>query len=227
MIALQYQLSLPTDYDIEPLRTRIPEIGKRFDAMPGLGIKAFLLRKQGVDGSPVTQYAPFYLWTEPAAAAEFLWGSDGFTGVVRKYGRPAAQTWIGGGYRRGAAFGDLPTHAVRTVASIEPDMAPSGPAVAAEAMLASRLDESSLHSAAWAIDPRTWELMTFTLHAHRPDPHGGELYDVPHLSSPHEADLHARHAPGADEHANAGWIAFPRREQVDESVRNMQDFQDD
>ncbi len=32
MIALQYQLNQPSDYDVAPLRARIPQIGARFDS---------------------------------------------------------------------------------------------------------------------------------------------------------------------------------------------------
>ncbi|WP_033341783.1 DUF4865 family protein [Catenuloplanes japonicus] len=184
MIALHYQLNLPSDYDVSPLRARIPEIGKRFDRLPGLGVKAFLLRDLG---GGAAQYAPFYLWTDPAAAARFLWDDNGsgLGGVIGKYGRPVVQTWIGGGYRRGAAFGGTVTHAVRRVGPVAGE--PSEVAAATRDALAT--GEPGVHSAAWGIDPRTWELMTFTLHTHRPDADGGELYEVPHLSAPHEADL--------------------------------------
>lgn len=186
MIAMQYQLNLPSDYDVAPLRSRIPQIGARFDTLPGLGVKAFLLRDLGAGA---TQYAPFYLWTDVAAATRFLWDDDGagLGGVIGKYGRPVVQTWLGGGYLRGAAFGAPVLHAVRRVEPV--DGAPAEVAAAVRASLEARRDEVGLHSVAWGIDPRTWELMTFTLHAGRPDASGGELYEVPYLSAPFEADL--------------------------------------
>ncbi len=94
MLAMNYQLTLPQSFDMEALRERIPQIGARFDDLPGLGFKAFLFRKQGKNGSPVNQYAPFYVWNDQTAANRFLWEGGGFDGVVRAYGRPIVQTWL-------------------------------------------------------------------------------------------------------------------------------------
>ncbi|MFI2271274.1 MULTISPECIES: DUF4865 family protein [Catenuloplanes] len=186
---MQYRMSLPADYDMDIIRRRIAAGGPRFDGTPGLGLKAFLMRESGVDGSPVHQYAPFYLWTDSAAAARFLWAGGGFAGVVASFGRPVVQTWIGGGYHRGAAFHEPITHAVRQVAPIPVDADPAGTAAEVGAAVRDRLGEDGLHSIAWAVDPRTWETMTFALHAGRPDPRGGELYQAPYVCAPHEPEL--------------------------------------
>jgi hypothetical protein len=186
MIIMNYQLNLPRTHDMAALRERIPQIGARFDTMPGLGAKAFLLREQGVHGSPLNQYAPFYLWADDDAAAEFLWGGPQFTGVVSAYGRPVVQTWIGGGYVRGSALAETPAWAVRTTTKLPNDAAPAETAARAHDALNARAGEAGLHSAAFGIDPRTWELVTFTMHTAQPQPGAGELYEIPHLSAPAE-----------------------------------------
>ncbi|WP_306839270.1 DUF4865 family protein [Catenuloplanes nepalensis] len=186
---MQYRLNLPADYDIDIIRQRIASAGPLFDHTPGLGLKAFMLREKGVDGSPLHQYAPFYLWADSAAAATFLWDGGGFARVVASFGRPVVQTWIGGGYHRAAAFTQPITHAVRRVAPIPADADPAETATVVGAAVRDRLAEPGLHSIAWAVDPRTWESMTFALHAGRPDPSDGELYQVPHVSAPHEPAL--------------------------------------
>jgi hypothetical protein len=192
MIILNYQLSLPHTFDMAALRARIPSIGARFDAVPGIGAKAFLVREKGVNGSPLNQYAPFYLFTSESAAAAFLWEGEEFSGVVAAYGRPVAQTWIGGGYLRGPAIATTPSWAVRRVTRLPVDEAPARTAAAAHDSLLKRANESGLHSAAFGIDPRTWELVAFSMHVERPDPKDGELYEVVHLSAPDEAGLAAR-----------------------------------
>jgi hypothetical protein len=194
MFVMNYQMSLPSEYDVDSLRTGIPRAGKRFDDVPGLGIKAWLLRQKGVDGSPLNQYAPFYLWSDLSAAATFLWDNDEFSGLVDWLGRPVVQTWVGGGYHRGPAFGETVTHAVRTVTRLAPDIAPAETATELRAAVGQRLDEPGLHSIAWAIDPRTWESLTFVMHSRRPDPRGGELYEVPYvsMSAPDEVALHEK-----------------------------------
>lgn len=152
--------------------------------MPGLGVKAFLLREKGVDDSPVSQYAPFYIWADDDAAARFLWGGDQFTGVVEAYGRPVVQTWIGGGYYRGPGVGEVPTWAVRAVTPLPGDVAPAETASMTSDLLASRTAERGLHSATFGIDPRTWQLVVFSMHTERPRRNDGELYTIPHLSAP-------------------------------------------
>lgn len=189
MIILNYQLTLPRSFDMAALRERIPSIGARFDDRAGIGAKAFLVREQGVDGSTVNQYAPFYLFTDDAAVAAFLWQGDDFTGVVSAYGRPVGQTWIGGGYYRGPAVAQTPLWAVRTVSRLPADEAPAATAVATRALLEARRHENALHSAAFGIDPRTWELVVFAMHTTKPDPLNGELFEVVHLSAHDEARL--------------------------------------
>ena len=180
-------MSLPVDYDTDVIRQKIPEVGRSFDETPGLGLKVFLLRERGADKSPINQYAPFYLWTDIAAAASFLFHEGGFAEVTNTYGRPIVQTWLGGAYHRGKAYESPVTHAVRLLRRIPSDIDPSITAAVALEEILGRLEESTLHSVAWAIDPRTWELVTLTLHSQRPATFNGELYQVLHVSSP-EAD---------------------------------------
>ncbi len=74
MHALQYELTLPADYDMRIVRDRVARRGPLLDAWPGLGVKAYLVRERGVHGSPVNQYAPFYLWNTVEGMNAFLWG---------------------------------------------------------------------------------------------------------------------------------------------------------
>ncbi|MEP6481600.1 MAG: DUF4865 family protein [Rhodoglobus sp.] len=183
MLAMNYQLTLPQTFDMDALRDRIPLIGKRFDALPGLGFKAFLFREQGKNGSPVNQYAPFYVWSDPAAANRFLWEGGGFDGVARAYGRPIVQTWLGTRVAFGADASSAPTWAVRHVEQVR-----EGRVLEELVREASeRVDElaggKNVHSVAFAVDPRTWTSVEFTLLTERPEGDlGDEVYEVPYLS---------------------------------------------
>ncbi len=73
MYATQYEIRLPADYDVDVVRQRVARRGHALDAFPGLGLEAHLIRERA-DGAAVDEYAPFYLWTEPAAMGRFLWG---------------------------------------------------------------------------------------------------------------------------------------------------------
>lgn len=71
MHAMQYEITLPADYDMGIVHERVAARGRLLDAFPGLGLKAYLVRERGAD-SPVNQYAPFYLWVTPEGMNSFL-----------------------------------------------------------------------------------------------------------------------------------------------------------
>jgi hypothetical protein len=66
MYAMRYAITLPSDYDMNIIRHRVATRGHLLDTFHGLGLKAYFIRERGVDGSPVNQYAPFYLWASIA-----------------------------------------------------------------------------------------------------------------------------------------------------------------
>ncbi|MEU2358800.1 DUF4865 family protein [Streptomyces misionensis] len=144
------------------------------------------------NGSPLNQYAPFCLWADDDGAARFLWHGPEFSGVVGTYGRPVVQTWIGGALRRGPGFDTDPTWTVRTTSRVPADEAPAATPAAAEEAVAALAERPGVHSAAFGIDPRTGELMTFSMHAEQPNPADGELYEIPYLSA---SSIHLRCAP--------------------------------
>jgi hypothetical protein len=190
MLAMQYEITLPADYDMETIRHRVATTGRVLDAYPGLGVKAFLIRRRGVDGSTVNQYAPFYLWADAAAAASFLWSGAGFTAIVRDFGRPVVQTWIGGTVHQ-ADWRTPPAYALRRRTALAADTDIVELARATDPRLARAVDAGDAQLAAYGIDPRTWELVSLTLHGERPDriPEDSELFEVLHIASPERRHL--------------------------------------
>ncbi|WP_028938204.1 DUF4865 family protein [Pseudonocardia spinosispora] len=187
MLAMQYEITLPADYDMSVIRTRIATRGHLLDTYQGLGLKAYLVREVGVHGSPVNQYAPFYLWRDTAGTAGFLWRGDGFGGIVRDFGRPVVRTWVGGRFGFGTAQGA--EYATKVVCPLEPDVDPVEVATRADAELAELRTRPGVYAAAFAVDPTTWQLVRFTLWEQAPAEWEGTLYDVGHLSSPEIAEL--------------------------------------
>lgn len=170
MHAMQYEITLPADYDMAIIRHRIATKGPLLDDFPGLGLKAYCVRERA-DGSPVNQYSPFYLWQTVAGMNAFLWG-DGFRSLCESFGRPVVQQWTGLAFLRGPGFGVTPTRASKVVTRISPDEIQD--AVAALTV------EDGMHSTALAVDTRGWELVRFTLYEDNPDAE----YTVGHLSAP-------------------------------------------
>ncbi|AZM51842.1 DUF4865 domain-containing protein [Streptomyces sp. WAC 01529] len=191
MHAMQYEITLPADYDMGVIRHRVESKGHLLDAFPGLGFKAYLMRERGRDGSPVNQYAPFYLWNTPAGMHSFLWG-PGFQGLVDDFGRPVVQHWSALAYEESATPTVTPRVALRHRRSI-PEGTPL-PGLAEELACATKelVKESDALSAVAAVDPRTWEVVHFSLWEHEvPEGRPGDVFQVLHLSTP-ERDRLAR-----------------------------------
>ncbi|MDQ0383173.1 DUF4865 family protein [Amycolatopsis thermophila] len=169
---MQYELTLPADYDMGIIHHRVATRGHRTDAFPGLGLKAYLVRERGVHGSPVNQYAPFYLWHDTGGMARFLVGGGGFQGIVDDFGRPPVRHWTGIALQRG------PARQPRAASRETTPFTELGDHLEQLADLARRDD---VHTAALGVDPYSWELVRFTLWAHP----GPGRYEVLHLSSPH------------------------------------------
>ncbi|MCS0603875.1 DUF4865 family protein [Streptomyces sp. LP11] len=181
MHAMQYEVTLPADYDTAVIRARVEHVGRRLDDWDGLGIKAYLLRERGRYGSPVNQYAPFYLWNTVAGMNRFLWGGA-FQGLVDDFGRPEVRQWTGLAHAEGrgtdAAFAvrrRVPVPDRRDLSELMAE------AVAATERLAGA-DGAVL--AAAAVDPHRWELVHFSLWEHDAPQAEGDVFEVLHLSAP-------------------------------------------
>jgi hypothetical protein len=183
MQAMQYEITLPADYDMGIIHRRVAEKGHLTDAFEGLALKAYLVRERGVAGSPVNEYAPFYLWNTTAGMNAFLWG-PGFHGLSQDFGRPVVRSWLGLAYQRGPEFGTTPTAAVRQVLPVPADADPAELIERLLTALPTKADRPGVHSIAVAVDTTRWELVTLTLGADPLDHLLGERYQVHHLSAP-------------------------------------------
>ena len=196
MYATQYEITLPADYDMQIIRKRVAGAGHVFDDRAGLGMKAYLIRERGVAGSPVNQYAPFYLWNDGGAMAHFLVGGGGFQNIVRDFGRPVVRQWTGLACHAGPAHGATPQAAARRLTPVPDD--PGGTGTGLATLIeqeTERLRElgrrDGLHTAALAVDPHHWQLVRFTLWADAAaeDADAAERYEGLHLSAPGLAGL--------------------------------------
>ncbi|WP_326725024.1 DUF4865 family protein [Streptomyces sp. NBC_00243] len=183
MHAMQYELTLPADYDMNIIRARATGKGPLLNDFPGLGLKAYLMRERGVDGSPVNQYGPFYLWNTPEGMNSFLWG-PGFQGLVDDFGRPEIRHWTCLSYEEGVAAGSPARVAVRGRQSV-PEGVRLSEVMAGAVREAERL--ASLDGAVCAaavVDPRHWELVHFSLWDHDAPKAPGEVFQVLYVNTP-------------------------------------------
>jgi hypothetical protein len=186
--AMQYGITLPADYDMGVIRDRVATKGHLLDGWEGLGLKAFLIRERGVHGSPVNQYAPFYLWNTVGGMNSFLWGGP-FQGIPDDFGRPSVRQWSGLAYEEGGAAGSA-----ARVAVLRRQPVPDGVRLTEVAAEAARetgrlAGEDGALLAAAAVDTSRWELVHFSLWEHDAPKPGGEVYEVLHLSAPERGRL--------------------------------------
>lgn len=188
MYATQYEVTLPADYDMKIIRHRVATKSSVFDTAPGLGLKAFVIRERGVDGSPVNQYAPFYLWTTVEGMNNFFWGGA-FSAFCDSFGRPAVHHWIGVAFAHGPAQAIAPGSATRRTELIPQDADPAALIDNAVGDLREHSLLPAVHSTALVVDTRRWEFAQFTLWQGSAPHDAGTRYEVLHLSTPHVADL--------------------------------------
>ncbi|WP_416969749.1 DUF4865 family protein [Streptomyces sp. 4F14] len=184
MHAMQYEIALPADYDMSVIRARVARVGHLLDDWQGLGLKAYLVRERGVDGSPVNQYAPFYLWRTVQGMNRFLWGGP-FQKLSDDFGRPAVRQWSGVAYEAGGAAGSPAVVAVRQRVPVAADEV-----MADEAEAVGELARGDgVLVAAAGVDTSRWEIVRFSLWAHDAPKAEGDVFRVLHLSAPGLAEL--------------------------------------
>lgn len=189
MQLMQYEITLPADDDMGIIHHRVATRGSGTDEFPGLGIKAYLVRERGAHGSPVNQYAPFYVWSDLSGMNRFLFG-PGFDGIRTDFGRPSVQAWHGIAVCDGPAHASVPVAATRTVQDI-------GAGTSLAELTRRLLDETAsqayqpgVNCAVAGVDPSTWRLVRLTLWSGRaPHTAAGEHFSVLHVSQPHRHDL--------------------------------------
>jgi len=190
MYAMQYEISVPADYDMDILRERVSKAKTMLDDREGLGLKAYMIRELA-DGSPVNQYAPFYLWKDTTAMSRFLFAGAGFERIIRSFGRVTVRQWTGVARFSGpAAEGDAAVKAAsrrtRPVPVFDDTLSTWIEETAAEAELLAKRNEA--HTVALAIDPTRWELVEYALWADAvPNDVAAvatERYQVLHVSKP-------------------------------------------
>ncbi|WP_025899762.1 DUF4865 family protein [Sneathiella glossodoripedis] len=86
MLAMQYSVKLPTEYDLNKVNERVALRGPKFQGRPGLTHKFYLYEREE------HIYAPLYIWENSQAAQDFLMDSL-FGDVIQDFGRPRVRSW--------------------------------------------------------------------------------------------------------------------------------------
>lgn len=193
MIAMQYNFTLPADYDMDIVRQRIASKGHMLDNFPGLAFKAYLHASKGSEPTASSQnvYAPFYLWNDNEGMKNFICG-EGFKAVSHAFGWPAVKQWS-------VWHSHMDAH-VRTAKFATRQISPIVPYTVLGAL---REDETAaakkisqqdgVLATLVAFDPNEWILVRFTLWRDATaktaaqfadSPADVQAYEVGHVSAP-------------------------------------------
>lgn len=189
MILMQYEFTLPADYDMTIIRNRVRDKGHFLDHHQPLLFKAYLVTDRGdpVTLSQCNLYAPFYLWRDPEGLADFLLG-PGFRGVSEAFGRPTVRTWPVVLAVVSKAL-DTAVYAVREIRSVPGSVDLSRLQEGERLWAHGRCDQGDLLALS-GLEPSGWSLVRFRLAATVPALEAGrtpgevQVYDLLHLSNP-------------------------------------------
>jgi len=188
MLAKQYTIKLPADYDMEIIQQRVRDRGSGFDAFPGLTFKAFLITER-TNRATVNSYAPFYLWHETSGTNEFLYG-EGFAAIQGSFGRPLIEHWIGLELRAEEERREAPPRSAtrQDLSILEQDELAEVRRRELDWLDQCRSDPRGMHTAITALDPYRWRLVRFVLWnapvAELSPSSSVTSYEVLHLSAP-------------------------------------------
>ena len=155
MLAMQYSIQLPKDYDDAKILGRVSERSKLFDGLAGLHHKAFLYNPED------KLYAPFYVWNDIGEARQFLLDSL-FRGVMETFKRPRVRSWV----VINQSYGNRklkPTRAVREVDSVPIGQDMEALVTAENALQRELLADPNLYYHLTAFDPDRWEVIRYSL----------------------------------------------------------------
>lgn len=185
MLAMQYTITLPADYDMGIIRRRIATKGSLLDGFPGLAFKAYLSAERGDPALPSGHnlYAPFYLWRDNEGMNAFLAG-DGFATLARDFEWPSVHVWSVWQAQT------LDALAAAACASREIVRLPDHPALGERLQREAEATDAALAEGALAVvcayEPTDWTLVRFCLWPElRGDLAGSgrQLYRVGHVST--------------------------------------------
>jgi hypothetical protein len=85
MIATQYKISLPSDYDMNIIKDRVRNNGHKTDGFDDLKFKLYLVTVKGMHDNLQNSYSPLYLWKDSSGLNKFMF--DGFyDNIIKSFG---------------------------------------------------------------------------------------------------------------------------------------------
>lgn len=85
MIATQYKITLPSDYDMEIIKERVRNNGYKTDGFEDLKFKLYLVTEKGINNNLHNSYCPLYLWNGSDGLNKFLFNGF-YDNILNSFG---------------------------------------------------------------------------------------------------------------------------------------------
>lgn len=183
MYAMQYQIALPTDYDMQIIRDRVTQTGHLMDGYHGLEVKAYLIQEKA-KGAAQNTYAPFYVWRDIDGMRQFCWGEPGYSAIVRDFGRHPIRNWTVHQLVAGPADHSAARSLTVKTVPLSTNTAPSNCIDGITADFLATTTGSTVVRVT-AVDVTTWNVILVELSAHDADQGTTDAtaYEVLHISA--------------------------------------------
>ncbi|MFJ3490652.1 DUF4865 family protein [Leifsonia aquatica] len=183
MYAMQYQVTLPADYDMEIIRDRVRRTGHLLDGFDGLEFKAYLIQEKA-HGATRNAYAPFYVWRDIDGMRSFCWGEPGYSSIIRDFGRQPIQDWTLHRIVRGPADYDSARSLTVETLPLPTDAPPSRSLDQITEQFLLRPAGTTV-ALVTAVDVTSWSLIRVTLSTIEPNQSSTRVaaYEVLHVST--------------------------------------------
>lgn len=187
MIAVRCAFSLPRDYDMQRVRSRILEAATALDDYDGLVLAAHCLTEAGVGEASDNVYAPVWVWANTSKMSRYLWGGDGFETLEAAYGRPRLDISPVASLHLNAAGARAAKAMVvhREAARVDESLTETAARLKTEANAA--VLRKDTRAAVRVIDGPTADTLGCDLLMAPPRKSAGKVYEVVHVSAPTRA----------------------------------------
>lgn len=85
MIATQYKIILPSDYDMKIIKARVKDNGHKTDGFEDLKFKLYLIKEKGINNNLQNSYCPLYLWKDSNGLNKFLFNGF-YDNIIKSFG---------------------------------------------------------------------------------------------------------------------------------------------
>ncbi len=93
MIAMQYKITLPSDYDMNIIKERVEINGYKTDGFEGLKFKLYLVTEKGKNDNFQNSYCPLYIWNDTKGMNKFLFEGY-YDNILNSFGWQSINTGV-------------------------------------------------------------------------------------------------------------------------------------